>query len=31
MEAFQQQTGHQVLERSTAEGGIYRFLVRRSK
>jgi tRNA 2-thiouridine synthesizing protein A len=31
MEAFEQQTGHQVLEHSTVEGGIYRFLVRRSK
>lgn len=31
MEAFQQQTGHQILDRSTVENGVYRFLVRRTK
>jgi len=30
MEAFQKQTGHQVLE-SGQQGGVFRFLVRRAK
>jgi tRNA 2-thiouridine synthesizing protein A len=30
LEAFQRQTGHEVVERSQA-GGVFRFLVRRAK